>query len=221
MKKATLLLIGIFSSLFIIGCSAQEAIHTELDAASDDAQVVIRGRTGDDTYQVPRIDPVTQALILISYGHHQLHAGNMFTVFEVNDLGNGANRTLLIVTPDTTRWAHLVWEFEHELEATIDFYKDSIYIAPGTIVPSFNRNGNSTNVATTLVYHSPTLLDAGMLIATIQQGDGKKAGGSDRVANEFILEQNTAYLIRITNNTASNNLASMKLNWYEHISRSP
>ena len=110
----------------------------------------------------------------------------------------------------------MLWEIEHELETLIQFYWGTTYTDAGTIIPSFNRNGNSATVATTLVYHTPTITLVGTLAGTIQQGDGKKAGGSDRESNEFILEQNQSYLIRITNLTVNNNLIFTRLNWYEH-----
>ena len=161
------------------------------------------------------IDENTRVLATIEYEHHQIHAGNTFTILEVTDLGNMAVRDILVVTPDTTRWAHLVWEIEHELETSIQFYKDTTYTDNGTPISSFNRDGNSTNIATTLVYHTPTIANVGTLVGIIQQGDGKKAGGSDRIANEFILKQNTAYLIRISNLNVNNNLIFTRLNWYE------
>ena len=170
----------------------------------------------DSDGDIITIDDDTRVIVTIEYEHYQIHAGNTFTVLEVIDLGNGAVHDNLIVTPNTTRWAHLVWEIEHELETQILFYRGTTYSDNGTEISSFNRDGNSTVNATTLVYHNPTVTDVGILIATIQQGDGKKAGGADREANEFILKQNTAYLIRITNLTVNNNLVSIKLNWYEH-----
>ncbi len=165
------------------------------------------------------MDVVSGKLIAIEYEHNQIHDGNMFTILEVTDLTNGAVHDLLVITPDTPKWAHLVWEIEHELETSIKFYRDTTYSAIGTEVTSFNRNGNSGNTATTKVYHTPTVTDVGTLIATIQQGDGKKAGGADRLSNEFTLKQNTVYLVRITNLTASNNLIAVKFNWYERISQ--
>lgn len=173
----------------------------------------------DDDANIITIDSATRAITTVAFEHHQIHDGLTFTVMEVTDLGNGGVREVLVVSPNTTTWAHLVWEIEHELETSIQFYRDTTYTFNGTAIDSFNRHGNSPNVATTLVYHTPTITNVGTLIGMIQQGNGKKAGGSDRLANEFILKQDTAYLIRITNLTANNNLIFMKLNWYEYVSK--
>ncbi len=192
---ALLMIVALSISVILpVGCSSGEAVYIRTES----------------------IDAATQALTVMEYEHHAIHEGDMFTVLEVTDLGNMAVRDILVVTPNTTRWAHLVWEIEHELETGIQFYRGTTYAAAGTIVPSFNRNGNSATAATTVVTHTPNVTLVGTLVGTIQQGNGKKAGGSDRESNEFILEQNQAYLIRISNLTVNDNLIFMKLNWYEH-----
>ncbi len=200
MKNLVLTLL-LLSMLMITGCTAEEPGYSVVVDSDGDAITV---------------DVATGVFVTIEYEHYQIHEGNTFTVLEVTDLGNGAERDILIVSPKTTEWAHLVWEIEHELETLIQFYRDTTYTAAGTGIVAFNRDGNSTHTATTLVYHTPTITNVGTLVGTIQQGDGKKAGGSDRLSNEFILKQNTAYLIRITNLTVNNNLIFLKLNWYEH-----
>lgn len=211
MIKAVGLSLLIVIALVAPGCTATDPGFTTIVG---DSKVKIV----DDDLNIITIDEVTRSLTTIEWEHYQIHKGATFTILEVTDLGNGAVRDILVVTPNTTRWAHLVWEIEHELETKIEFYRNTLYSDNGTAIPSFNRQGNSLNVATTLVYHTPTVTNAGTLVGMIQQGNGKKAGGSDRLANEFILKQNYAYLIRITNLTANDNLIFMKLNWYEHIS---
>ena len=211
MKKAIRISILLVTALVVplAGCTAEEPGYV-IVIGNPEVQIV------NSNSDIITIDEATRAIATIEYEHYQIHEGNTFTILEVNDLGNGVVRDILVVSPNTTEWAHLVWEIEHELETLIQFYQDTTYTDNGTEITSFNRNGNSTHTATTLVYHTPTITNVGTLIGTIQQGSGKKAGGSDRLSNEFILQQNTAYLIRITNLTVNNNLIFMKLNWYEH-----
>ncbi len=199
-KLLTLLLIA---TVILTGCSADDPGY---------AKVV------DANNNVISVDKATRSIVFIDLEHQKIHEGNTFTILDIDDLGNAEVHDMLIVTPDTTKWAHMVWEIEHELETLIQFYTGATYSDIGIIAPSYNRNGNSSNTATTLVYHDATITGVGTLIGTIQQGAGKKAGGSDRQANEFILKQNTVYLIRITNLTANDNLVFIRLNWYEHVS---
>lgn len=62
------------------------------------------------------IDSVTHAINQVSYEHHEIHAGSSFTVDLSTDLGNGAAMNLQITTPDTTKWAHLVYSVYTEAE---------------------------------------------------------------------------------------------------------
>ncbi len=208
----------IATALFLIiimmsaGCTAEDPGYATVIG---NPEVIVVDSDGD----IITIDKATRAITTIKFEHHQIHEGNTFTILEVTDLGNGAVRDILIVTPDTPKWAHLVWEIEHELETSIQFYQDTLYSNNGTPIPSFNRNGNSGNVATTLMYHTPTITNVGTLVGTIQQGADKKAGGGDREDNEYILKQNSSYLIRITNLTVNNNLIFVRLNWYENTNK--
>ena len=221
MKRPTTTGILLLMAMIVALSGCTEDAPGFVNIANEPVDVAVIGnpelQVVDDDGDIITIDENTRVIVTIEYEHYQIHAGNTFTVLEVTDLGNGAVRDILVVSPDTTRWAHLVWEIEHELEALIQFYMDTTYSDNGTAISSFNRNGNSSTIATTLVYHTPTITDVGTLIGAIQQGSGKKAGGSDRLANEFILKKNTSYLVRITNSTANNNLIFMKLNWYEHV----
>ncbi len=197
------------------------SIDVNVEEISDNASIRVEGRTSNTTYQVPWVDSATHALLVIDVEHYEIHEGATFTVLNVVDLGNAEVRDILIVTPDTAKWAHLVWEIEHELETKIQFYNNTTVTNNGTAIQAINRNGNSTENSTTLVFHTPNITNVGDLLGTIQQGDGKKAGGSDREANEFILKQDCAYLVRITNLTVNNNLIFTKLNWYELARRGP
>ena len=194
-----------------VSCAA-DPIYTATDEIAE-VQMV------DTSGEIIGIDSATGVISTIESDHHKIHDGSMFTVIETVDLGNGETRDILMVSPDTTKWAHLVWEIEHELETSVSFYKDTTYSDNGTPITSFNRNGNSTANATTLIYHTANITNVGTLVANIQQGSGKKAGGADRQSNEFILKQNCAYLVRITNETVHDNLIFLKLNWYEHTNK--
>ncbi len=165
------------------------------------------------------VDTATNAVVTADVSRNMLNNGYMFTVMESTDLSNSAIRNILVVTPDTDTWAHLFWTVAHELEAKVEFYADTAYSANGTEISSFNRDGNVSANATTLVFHTPTITDAGTLVATAHQGGGQKAGGGDHEASEFILKQGSAYLLRITNATTSDNLIYMKLAWYEYANQ--
>ena len=45
------------------------------------------------------------------------------------------------------------------------------------------------------------------------------SGGASRGVSEWILKQNVSYLLKLTNLTATNNYASVHLDWYEHTDK--
>ena len=94
----------------------------------------------------------------------------------------------------------------------------------GTTMVEFNHNRNSTNTAGVVVTHTPGAGADGTAIDQRRFGNdsgpaGKGGGGSStRGTLEWVLDQNTDYLFRVTSHTASNNI-SIVLDWYEHTDK--
>jgi len=178
---------------------------------------LIRGfRSSDSTAQPLRLDKATNTIQTMSYEHHEIHAGSAFTISYSADIANGANLDLLIVTPDTTKWAHLTYDLDVELESDINIYEAATATA-GSAIVAYNRDRNSATTATVVVTSTPTSITTGTtIIRSYHLGSGRSSGGGERGTHEFILKQNTKYLFRITNSTTNNNYMSVKLDWYEH-----
>ena len=163
-------------------------------------------------------DETVDAIKTIDYPHSEIHEGNAFLYCEVTDFSNGAVRDILIVTPNTTKWAHMVLDVVSELEADLKIYEAPTASNNGTAVTEFNRNRNSATVNTTVITHTPTIAGGseGTLICQKHWGSGKANGGESRNLTELVLKQNTKYLLRVTNATTSANQIEIDLNWYEH-----
>lgn len=69
----------------------------------------IKGFTGN-TYQVPRIDPVSFAIETIDYTHHKIHAGDHFYMVGHTELASAATLFVKLVTPNLGRWGHFIWD---------------------------------------------------------------------------------------------------------------
>lgn len=180
---------------------------------------LIYGKTGDATYQAPRIDASTHSLQVVTYEHHEIHAGSSFTASYSADIGNGANLDIAIVTPDTAAYAHMTYEFDVEAEADLKIY-EAATLTPGTAIAAYNRNRNSATAAAVSVTHTPTGITTGTtIIRDFHVGSGKTFGGGDRSAHEFILKRNTTYLLRLNNATTGANYMAIKLDWYEHTDK--
>lgn len=171
-------------------------------------------------WQSPRLDASTHSWQVIDYEHHEIHSGSSFVVADCTDLGNGASRELLIVTPNTAKWAHLLVKIITESEAHWYLYEDATTSSDGTGLTEVNRNRNSATTATAVVTHTPTLTGDGTLIYQEHYGSGRGNGGENRGESEFVLKQNAKYLVRLTNATTSANYVTIVLDWYEHTDAS-
>ena len=114
---------------------------------------------------------------------------------------------------------------------------------PGALL-AYNRNRNSTNTSTIISTHSTPvvgglsswtealLLNGGVGVTdnfiqstateldTIPLGGGTNPisaiGGTSRGSQEFILEEDTVYLVMIQSSNADDNTHKIRLDWYEH-----
>lgn len=69
------------------------------------------------------------------------------------------------------------------------------------------------------VIESTTLTATGTLLSQKWIGPGKTSGGDTRETAEFILKQNTAYLLRFTEVNAAGTHINWELDWYEHTNK--
>jgi hypothetical protein len=182
---------------------------------------VIKGKTGDDTYQVPRINPQTHALETIEYEHHEIHAGSHFFYTDKVELNSAATQDYMLTTPNTTKWIHMIFALTGSAITQVDLYEagDRNGTTPQTI---YNSNRNSLTAAT-LAIHKGTSggTTDGTLIWSMKSGSASGNSRTPLIAernHEIILKQNTKYILRITSGT-NNNLTNCQLQWYEHTNK--
>jgi hypothetical protein len=195
---------------------------TSKSYAKDGANVV--------TFATEQKDAATDALAMIDYEHHEIHAGDSFKAdINTNDLDDEGDEDALHIsftTANTTKWMHLVVEAVATGAADL-----SITEAPtggvggGDDLTIFNKDRNSSTISGAISTGSSTVnkmtQDAsaptgGTEIHHWKFGTGKnKVGGSARSIEEFILKQNTKYSFRMTSGTADI-VAQLTLHWYEH-----
>lgn len=196
----------------------EDSSGNELFNSTANAGVVkITNGTGD---RIAVIDGSTYSLTAIDYVHHETHEGNHYFITEYTDIANGGTREYIFVTPNTTKWSHMIMKVENELEMEYTLVEGVATDADGTEVTSFNNDRNSANTAGLKVYHTPTNVTGGTTIASYRLGSARAYGGEDRDEQEKILKQNTKYHLVITNRaTGATNLASVFLSWYEHTNK--
>ena len=179
--------------------------------------------TSDDV-AAAAVDGVTTALKVIDNAHHEIHEGGSFLMSHTATVGDGSVSELLIITPDTDKFAHMVFDVSATGQTDVDLYKGTAKTA-GTAIPTLiNHNLNSAIANTTLITHTPAGSGDGTKIATaifgLDLGTGANrriSGGSTGGRNELVLERDTAYLFRVTSGTTGNRITIL-LDWYEHTS---
>jgi hypothetical protein len=181
----------------------------------------IGAKGGVDTQRHLRLDLSTHTLQTIDYAHHEVHAGSHFMYTDSFELGSAATQDYLIVTPDTTKWAHMLFDMDASAIAMFQLYEDSTHTSTDAQTTG-NNNRNSDVAATTLIYKgSSTDTEDGNLIHEYKGGSATNQSRSASLArndSEIILKQNTTYTLRYTSYAASN-LCNLRLEWYEHTDR--
>lgn len=163
------------------------------------------------------LDSVSGKQVVIDFPHHKEHDGDAYLAWDREDLSNAQVFNYSLITPDTTKWVHFILEAISEKEMFVQMWEAATLTA-GTALTAYNKNRNSSTTAKATVTSTPTSITTGsVLLMEDQWGSGKEGGGS-RGLEEFILKQNTKYLIRFTNLTANANFLSVHFNWYEHTS---
>jgi hypothetical protein len=168
------------------------------------------------------IDEITRALTFIDYAHHEVHGGSAFWAYKTVALGNAEVATIGLVTPNTTKWAHLLLKVDLSAVATFDILEDVTSFAGGAAFTALNFNRNSANTSGLTVTTGHTGSDlitptGGAEIWNEALGT-RGAQTSRQNASELILKQNSKYLFRVTNGATANNV-SILLTWYEHTNK--
>jgi hypothetical protein len=164
------------------------------------------------------------SLITIPPEHHEIHCGDSYEMTHSIDLTNGQIYNILIIVPNATGTgqAQKLWHFKGEVdteaEALIEFFEGPTYSAAGTGLTSVNRNRQLAASYTDYlgITYTPTLTGDGTRIFIKRVGSGRSSGGSATRSDEFVLKNNTAYLLRVTNATTTANWCNFDLNYYVH-----
>jgi hypothetical protein len=185
-----------------------------------------------------KTDVDTGAQAIIDYSHHEVHSGRHFSlVYSVPDIGamTTPNDTITLswTTPNAERQMHMIFEMICTGGSRVRFIegKTGGGSTPTGTLQAYNNNRGSSNASGILdvaganaskVSYDATLFTGGTsLIDEYLTGTGQgqtfPSSGS-RGDNEWLLAKNTLYQLSILE--TGNVPATIKMSWYEHISRS-
>lgn len=166
-----------------------------------------------------QIDSTTNAQTIVSYDHHEVHAGSFFSVYNTQSVSTTTFKWQ-VTTPNTDVLAHLQFGVActGEMTALVTEGSDR---TDGTAITEINHHRSSTNTAGVVVTHTPTggTTDGAVTLFSLRDGatgvaSKTIASGSGRATNEYILKKNTKYVISVTTYAAV--YVTLELDWYEH-----
>ncbi len=150
-------------------------------------------------------------IIVNTIEHSRIHEGKHFYAYR-NELGvgMGTNRDFLLITPNTSTRIHLFFDINSTKIFSYYLYEGTTVSANGTAMTALNNERNSANAASLLVYRAPTITTVGTELLS-NNTNALRTFSRDE---EFVLKQNTLYLLRLTSNDNNNNIFT-ELVWYE------
>lgn len=164
----------------------------------------------------------TGSPVVIDSAHHEIHCGDSLTSFEIFDLGTpSGTRDILIKVPNPTpssKRFHFDFSLISEGECEARLYEGTVVSADGTAKSFYNRNRQDpvSSESEVGIFHTPTVTNVGTNIDGIHFGSGRGSGGEARGEMEWVLLNNTNYLIRLTNFSIKTNHITLKINYYVH-----
>ena len=178
-------------------------------------QLIGRWGSGAGEIDEVKIDASTNSLQVVDYPHHEVHSGSHYYIEGYTTLGNGGTLYVKLVTPDTTKWSHFMWEITSSGILTTSLTEDATGgMTGGAAVTAFNNNRNSVNTSGMVITSGVTVNTGGTIISQTSFGN-RSVGGSHGRDDEIMLKQNSTYLRAFTSGAASN-IVGFKASWYEH-----
>ena len=180
------------------------------------AKIKARWGSGAAETDELRMDGSTNALNVIEYEHHEIHAGSSFWYDDV--VTGSAAVNYVLTTPNSTDEVH----FGYDIDSSNAGYTLEIFEAgdrvPTTAQTAYNRNREIGTAPTATIHKAFTdgATDGTRIVWHVSgtTAAGGKVGGSTADGTERVLAINTQYIIRIT--PLASNTFSLRINWYEH-----
>ena len=168
---------------------------------------------------IPRLDADTGGQIVVSHYEADLHESNRFKASYLQphggELANDATHDFLIKVGALS--AHATLRIAVGGDCDFLFYSKTTVSADGAALDSISKNRKNIGVAVMEVYSAPTVTGVGasLLSLFVPAGTKKALSGGDWGETAWILEQNTNYLVRITNRSGAAIQFSFSVGWSE------
>lgn len=184
----------------------------KLAGATDGTLIGNTGSRLNVQTEIPK-DAVTGEVMTIDHLHAELHEGDAYSHIDCHDVGNGSTFYYLIQTPNTSTRIHFRTNSACILNGRVQLFEGGTTSFDGYSASKINRDRNSSNTPTLALYHAPTVTADGTLLEdTIFDSKSTDEDASD--LKEFILKQNTKYILKFSSLSSSNTF-NTRIHWYE------
>lgn len=200
------------------------------DSSGNAVQIGAREQTPTGNVMQVQIGPgdlISNLPVIQAYDHHQIHEGETWrwSVF-ISSLNSGSSKDIQLVVPNISIPAgqnrvqvspH--YRFQIVSDSYTNFY---LYEAPtisvnGSSRSPINQERNGSYTPKLLVYEDPTVTGVGTQIFQGVTFTSKSSGGAvDSAQDEFVLKNNTTYLLRVTSGTQGAKVL-IRMIWYEDL----
>lgn len=154
---------------------------------------------------------------VISGDHNRIHGGKFFTAQVANAaLGTGALLYIEIIIPEEVEMHLKSVSFYNGDDGHFELVEAPTLTTGATPLIPFNRNRNSIKNSNLVLKSNPTGISAGVVLEEMFfKGVNQAPGVLITTDLEWILKEDTLYLLRLTNDGAGSEQALLKANWYE------
>lgn len=168
-------------------------------------------------------DASTQALSVVEYEHHEVHAGRHFYVSGFTTKDDGEDILFTVLTPPTGRETHMMFEVEGQSQTEMYIYEGSSYDASsaGAEVVPFNNSRVSSFTSVNCLRSAPVLVNTGTLI--FSQSKGVAGATPSKAASEGLIDRDRELILKMSTqyaflirSKAAGNVISYLGEWYEH-----
>lgn len=208
------------SSDAIINPATEEKQDDFIDNQTNGAQ---KAKLTDENGTAAEFDSINNAIVFMEWEHRSIHKGLAYNL--------NVYSTVTAGTPKYCQFKTGVG-YIHLKQKTIvdgaDILLCSFIEAPtvtngSTVVPNYNRNRNSSNISTMVVYSDPTGISGGTILeydylfgADNALGGAQAASTPSEMSLEWVLKPNTSYIYKLENLGDGTATFLAKLMWYEH-----
>jgi hypothetical protein len=185
----------------------------------------------DEFGQVERLlgDNIYRGVLLtMPVEHHEIHCGDSYEAIYSETLAGNASISFLIIIPDEgltetfpgeqqdKKQYHLKYIVDTGAQALFSVYEGATVTNNGTAITVFNRNRNYLLTDFIGFFRTPTVTGNGNLIYQRRLGFGRNEPGSRARDDEWILKDNTIYLVTLLNETNQPNIYNFEIDYYVH-----